>query len=95
MPGPVPIHTAVPAGDTQFIIAGSRPERRAIIIFNDSDEYLYLKYVTGISTDSFTIRVPPQWYGNMPWGNVYTGILYGMLAANEVGAFVQVTELVN
>ena len=95
MPGPVPVQNAVPTSDSQFIVAEARPTRRSIIIFNDSSEYLYLSYQTGVSSTFFTIKVPPNWYGTMPWGGIYAGTIYGVLAANDPGTFIMVTELIH
>lgn len=95
MPGPVPVHNAVPAGDTQFTVAAANPSRRSIIIYNDSAVDLFVLYGTGITLASFTIKIPSGYWGVMSHHAVYTGIITGILSAADPGSFAQVTELVN
>lgn len=65
------------------------------MIYNGSSQDLYVSYVAGITTASFGAKIPPGFWATMPWGSVYTGIIYGLLASADPGTFVQVTELVN
>lgn len=98
MAGPVPVETAVQVNTSETQLVAARSGRRSIIIFNWSDQYLYVKYGTGISlsgTPSFTIRIPANWYGTMPWGGVYQGAIYGKWAGADADGFALITELVN
>lgn len=95
MPGPTPVHTAVPVSVTQVELLDARPGRRSVVIFNDSTQALYIKYVTGVTADSFTIKIPSDWYGTMPWGGVFEGKIYGVWAGADAGGFAQLTELIN
>lgn len=94
MPGPIPIHTTVSASTSQVVIAASRPTRRGLLIYNDSTQDLYIKYVTGVSSTSFTLKVAPAWYARMPWGGVYSGIIYGVWGGADASGRAQVTELI-
>lgn len=99
MPGPVPIHNAIPVSHTVAVqLCPSRPNRRSIVIYNDSTEDLYVKYDSGIdlgAARSFMLRIPPNWLGRMPWGDVFEGAVWGLWEAASPAGFAQVTELVN
>lgn len=94
MPGPVPIHSTVSNTTTPVVIAIARPTRRSLLIFNDSTEDLYIKYGSGVTTTSFTLKIPQNWYARMPWGGVYQGAIWGVWADADIGGLAQVTELV-
>ena len=95
MPGPVPVHSAVPALATPFLVAPERPTRRNIVIYNGAATDLYVSFFAGITLTNFTIKIPPAYWGTFARQSVYTGPIYGILYAADPGKFVQVTELVN
>jgi len=64
-------------------------------IYNDASVNLYVKYMSDVSLTSFTIRIPPEFWATMPWGEVYTGAMWGLWSAGDPGRFAQVTELVS
>lgn len=83
---------------TPVQLCPARPNRRSIVIYNDSTQHLYVKYDPGIDLGvarSFMLRVPPNWLGRMPWGDVYEGAVWGLWGAASAGGFAQITELVN
>ncbi len=53
--------TSVPASLTEVTIVddneGSDDVRRGVHIYNDSTADLYIKFGTGVSTDSFTVKL--------------------------------------
>ena len=94
MAGPIPIHDKIPVSDSAVILAPARVSRRSMVIFNDSDERLYVKFEADVATNDFTSMIEPNWQGRMPWGGVYQGTVWGVWAAADPGRFAQVTELV-
>ena len=94
MPGPTPVHNVVSPGTTQFLVAAAMPTRRSIVIYNNTDQDLYLSYFPGITLSNFTLMIPPGYWGIMERNAVYTGVIYG-LSPSAVTGNVQVTELVN
>lgn len=96
MAGNVPIHSVVAVNDATAVqLCPDRPSRRSVILYNNSIQYLYVMYGNGASSATFTIKVPPDWYGVMPWGLLYTGIITGRWAGPDAGGNVQVTELIH
>lgn len=96
MPGLVPVHTSVPVSTSAVEVVASTPTRKGLLVYNHSSQILYIKYGTGvaISPASFTIAIPANWYGRLPWGNVYTGAVWGMWAGADASGSAQVTQLV-
>jgi len=64
--------------------------RVMVIIFNDSPGNLYMKYGSGASPNSFTVKIPGRGYWEMPL-KVYTGEIYGFWDITEGAA--RITEL--
>jgi len=96
MAGPVPVHQAVAVSTTAVLLCDSRATRRGAFVFNKSSQVLYVKYgEADVSATSFTLRIPANWWFEMPWGNVYTGKIYGLWAGADGAGSAQVTELVN
>lgn len=94
MPGSVPIHNVIARSDSEVELAPHRPSRRSVLIYNNSAVDLFVSYVAGVSSSEFLVKIPANWYGRMPWGEVYTGIIYGVWATAGAGD-AQVTELVH
>lgn len=95
MPGPVPLHNAIPVSATAVELAPARESRRGMTIYNDSTQSLYVKYSVDVTTTSFAIKIPPDWYATMPWGEIYAGKMWGVWGGVDPGRFAQVTELVS
>lgn len=95
MPGSVPLETVVQASATTVQLLPNRPSRRSMTIFNDSVEALYIRYGAGASLDEFLIKIPAGWYGRMPWGEVYTGIISGFWAGADPSGSAKITELIH
>jgi hypothetical protein len=96
MAGPVPLHAAIAVSVTAVLLAPSRESRRGTFVFNKSSQVLYIKFAEAdVSATSFTLRVPANWWYEMPWGNVFTGKIYGVWAGADASGSAQVTELVN
>lgn len=72
-------------------LAAANTDRRALTIFNDSDEILYVKLGATASTTDFTVKVQPDGYYELPQP-AYTGVVDGIWASDSSGA-AQVTEI--
>lgn len=76
---------------TSVSLLASTAGRRGCIIVNDSTEALYLKYGATASTTSFTVKLGPGQYWEMPTP-IYTGAIDGIWAASASGS-ARITEL--
>jgi hypothetical protein len=72
-------------------LLASTAGRIGATFFNDSTEILYLKYGATASLTSFTVRIDPLGFFEMP-APVYTGDVDGIWANNASGS-VRITEL--
>lgn len=72
-------------------LAANNANRLGLIVENDSSEDLYLKYGSGASSTSRTVKIIAGGYWEMPQP-VYTGVVAGAWAADSSGA-ARVTEL--
>lgn len=77
------------AGST--LLASSNAARVGLLVFNDSGAALFLKYGTGASSSSFTVKLAPGDYWEMPQP-IYTGVVHGAWAS-DAGGQALVTEL--
>lgn len=78
------------ASSTDLLVANT--SRKGVILHNDSDQILYLKYgSTDATTTSYTYEIAPQAHWEMPFP-IYTGQLEGIWAADSSGA-ARITEL--
>jgi len=80
--------TSVASSITVVTIAALNTARRAIAIYNNSTADLYLKYGATASTSSFSVRIPPSGYWEMPTRPTYTGVLTGIWSAANGAALV-------
>jgi hypothetical protein len=55
------------------------------MFFNDSDKVLYLKFGSGASATSFTVKIAVDGYFELP-SPVFTGLIHGFWAAGPTGA---------
>ena len=94
MPGSVPIESVVSASATTVVLVPARTGRRSLVIFNNADQDLYVRYGNGASLTDWVVKIPPDWYGRMPWGELYTGIITGIWDGTPTGD-AHITELVH
>lgn len=78
------------SGSNQTVVA-SNASRIGLMLFNDTDGSLFLKYGSGSSSSSFTVKVAAGGYWEMPQP-IFTGILTGTGTGGSTGA-TRVTEL--
>jgi hypothetical protein len=76
---------AVADSASSVTLLASLSSRAGATFFNDSTEILYLKYGATASTSSFTVKIQPQGYHELPGPNIYTGVVDGIWAANASG----------
>ena len=67
----------VSASASSVTIKNTNSSRRSFSVFNDSTVSLYLKFGTSASTTSFTVKVLPGQYYEMP-NPLYTGAVTGV-----------------
>lgn len=82
--------TSVADSASNVTLLAANVARVGATFFNDSTELLYLKLGSTATTSSFTVKVNPQGYYELPSG--YAGIVDGIWAADGSGA-ARVTEL--
>ena len=76
---------------TSQTLLSANSGRKGAIVYNDSSEFLYLKYGGTASATSFTAKIAPSGYWEMPQP-IYTGVIDGIWSADASGA-ARVTEL--
>jgi hypothetical protein len=81
--------TSVGASVTSVTLLASNSNRKGATFYNDSTSYLYLKLGATASNVSFTLKMAPNSYFEMPLP-VYTGIIDGIWIS--VNGAVSVTE---
>ena len=88
--------TNVTAAASDTLIASANRKRRSMKVMNDSTAILYLKFGSGASTTSYTVKMVAGAYYEVPSitgvGHCYNGALYGYWAAANGAA--RVTEVV-
>ncbi len=82
--------TSVGGSASSVSLLASNANRRGASVFNDSTAYLYLKLGSTASTSSFTVRIDPYGYYEIPQP-VYTGAIDGIWASATGSA--RITEL--
>jgi hypothetical protein len=84
--------SSVTAAATSTQLLAANTTRVGVQVFNDSTADMNLKYGTAASSTSFTVKLPPAGYWEMPPGVVYTGIIHGIwVAANGAGRITELT----
>ncbi len=73
------------------LLLASNPARQGAMIWNDSNQRLYVKLGLGASTGNFTVRLDGQSYYELPFP-AYTGDITAVRAAGPASP-VQATEL--
>lgn len=76
---------AVADSASSVTLLASSGNRLGATFFNDSTEVLYLKMGATASTSSFTVKINPGGYYELPGVHVYTGVIDGIWAANASG----------
>jgi hypothetical protein len=79
--------TQVASNTASVTLQASNGSRRSLIVFNDSTATLYLKYGSAASSSSYTVKMAPGDYWEMPLP-VYTGIVTGIWTSANGSALV-------
>lgn len=82
--------TQITSSATSAQFHAATGDRRAYIVSNDSTATLYLKYGTTASATSYTVKIPPGGYWEMPQG-IWVGRIDGVWSA--ANGFAYVTEV--
>lgn len=80
----------VPSSATSVTLAAANPNRRGLLIYNDSTSVLFVKLGAAASSSSYTVQVAANGYYELPQP-IYIGIVDGVWAAANGNA--RVTEL--
>lgn len=83
--------TPVSSSATVVTLQAANGARRGLTVYNSSNKSLYLKLGSAAALDSFTVRMTPQGYFEVP-GN-YTGIVTGIW--DSANGFAYVTEILD
>lgn len=83
--------TSVDDTASSTTLLASNAARRGAMFYNDSPSILYLKLGVTASTSSFTVKMMPEAYYELPQP-IYTGVIDGIWSADASGA-VRITEL--
>lgn len=82
---------SVNASASSVTLKAANANRRGMLVANDADKDLYLKYGATASQASFTVKIAPAGYWEMPFP-IYTGVVDGIWASNPTGS-AKITEL--
>jgi hypothetical protein len=86
------ITTTIPASVVPSVYLAANPARLGATINNDSlNRFMYIKLGGGVSGVSYSVRLGPHSYYELPFP-AYVGVIEGVWAAG-VGGFATVTEL--
>lgn len=86
------VTTAIAASGVPSVYLAANPARLGATINNDSTgRFLYIKLGGGVSGVSYSVRLGPHSYFELPFP-AYTGVIEGVWGAG-VGGFATVTEL--
>lgn len=80
----------VASSATNVTLKAANASRRGLIVFNDADKALHLKYGATASATSFTVKIAAGGYWEMPQP-VYVGVVDGIWEAAPTGS-ARVTE---
>jgi hypothetical protein len=80
----------VDSSATNIMLLAANTSRRKVIIFNNSTAYLYIKFGTDASTDSFTVKISAGNYFELPSPS-YTGRIDGIWS--DVNGNAMITEI--
>ena len=82
---------AVTAAASNTTLAAANGNRKGLIIFNDSNKILYVKYGATATVDDWSYKILAGGYWEMPTP-IYTGIIDGIWEADVAGK-ARVTQL--
>lgn len=86
------VTTTIPASVIPSVYLAANPARLGVTVNNDSaNRFMYLKLGAGVSGVSYSVRLGPHSYFELPFP-AYTGVIEGVWAPG-VGGFATVTEL--
>lgn len=77
-----------------FVIAAANGARKGLILSNNADKTVYVKFGDDCAADDYTIAIPAGEAYEMPETSAYSGLITGLSALAGTGQF-QVTELVD
>jgi hypothetical protein len=85
--------TSVVSSGSSVLLLASNIARRQANFFNDSTSAVYLKFGSGATTSSFTVKILAAGYYEVPWdeNGIYTGDIYGIW--DSVNGSMRVTEV--
>lgn len=88
------VTTVVPATVVPMVLLAANLARLGATIYNDSpNRFLYVKLGAGVGVASYTVRLGPHSYYELPFP-AYTGVIEGVWnAAVPPGSFATITEL--
>ncbi len=81
----------VTTSTTNTTLLAFNSNRKGATVFNDSAAILYVKFGATASATSYTVKVPPLGYYEVPFG--YTGIIDGMLSFEASNPVARMTEI--
>jgi len=91
IPATVGTLTVAAASVVPAVYLAANASRLSATIFNDSpDRFLYIRTGAGVSTSSYTVRLGPRSYYEVPLPG-YVGVIEGVWSAG-VGGFAMITE---
>lgn len=82
---------SVDATISSTTLRGANESRRGLLIFNDCNKALFLKYGSAASESDFSVKIAAGGYWEMP-SPIYLGSIRGLWAAAPTGA-ARITEL--
>lgn len=81
----------VASSASNVTLKAANTSRRGLLIFNDADKVLNVKYGATASSTSFTVQIAAGGYWEMPQP-IYQGIVDGIWASGPTGS-ARITEL--
>lgn len=87
------VTTTIPVSVVPVVFLAANPARLGATIVNDSpNRFLYVKLGAGVGLASYSVRLGPHSYYELPFP-AYTGVIEGVWNAVTPGTFATVTEL--
>lgn len=87
------VTTTIPVTVAPTVFLAANPARLGATIVNDStNRFLYIKLGAGVGLASYSVRIGPNSYYELPFP-AYTGVIEGRWNAITPGTFATVTEL--
>lgn len=80
------------SSEEEIILVNARDTRKGIIIYNESAFTLYIKFGAGVTSDSFTAKIPPEATYEMSQSLLWGGDIYGIW--DQADGYAHITQLV-